>query len=182
MESMLIQNYQKSWVQDFQSIERILKEGLTDCQVSIEHVGSTAVPGLAAKPIIDIDLVYEQPEDFNRIRNVLNQFGYYHNGDQGIAGREVFKRNKEKTTVHSVLDSIAHHLYVCLSGNEELKRHLLFRDHLRENEEARLQYQQLKYKLAATAMQDRKQYAQRKEQGARSFINDILKQYGADKK
>lgn len=170
---MLIQEYNSQWPADFQRIKTILSDALTGIPVTIEHVGSTAVPGLAAKPIIDIDVVLADRNDFESIKERLAQIGYYHNGDQGIADRDVFKRTGE-LTLHNVLDRIAHHLYVCPTESEELKRHLLFRNYLRSNELARNEYQQLKQQLAEEANHDRKCYAQLKEEKAKVFIEIIL--------
>lgn len=170
---MLIQEYNSQWPADFQRIKTILSDALTGIPVTIEHVGSTAVPGLAAKPIIDIDVVLADRNDFESIKERLAQIGYYHNGDQGIADREVFKRTGE-LTLHNVLDRIVHHLYVCPTESEELKRHLLFRNYLRSNELARNEYQQLKQQLAEEANHDRKCYAQLKEEKAKVFIEIIL--------
>lgn len=169
---MLIQDYQDDWPVQFQQIQEILQEVLGAHSQSIEHIGSTSVPGLAAKPIIDIDIVYKNPSDFTGIKPVLEKLGYYHNGNQGIKDREVFKRNKGEE--HPVLDRIQHHLYACPSTSEELNRHLLFRDYLRKNPAASAQYQQLKYQIAAEAEQDRKRYAQLKEEQARSMIESFL--------
>ncbi|TWI79455.1 GrpB-like predicted nucleotidyltransferase (UPF0157 family) [Lacibacter cauensis] len=168
---MLIQEYTTSWTLNFQCIKTILADALTGIAVSFEHVGSTAVPGLAAKPIIDIDIILANRKDFESIKEKLAQIGYYHNGDQGIADREVFKRTGT-LTLHNVLDRIAHHLYVCPAESEELKRHLLFRNYLRSNKQASNEYQQLKQQLAEEANHDRKLYAQLKEEKA--FIESIL--------
>jgi GrpB-like predicted nucleotidyltransferase (UPF0157 family) len=91
---------------------------------------------LESKPIIDIDIVYKNQSHFGKIKFELTRMGYYHNGNQGIEQREVFKRNGKGT--NRILDSITHHLYVCLNDSEELKRHILFRDYLRKNDSARI--------------------------------------------
>lgn len=169
---MLLQDYQDEWPAQFQQIRGILQEVLAAHCQSIEHIGSTSVPGLAAKPIIDIDIVYQYPNDFAGIKPALEKLAYYHNGNQGIKDREVFKRNKGAE--HPILDQIPHHLYACPSTSEELNRHLLFRDYLRKNPAASAQYQQLKYQIAAEARQDRKLYAQLKEKQARSMIESFL--------
>lgn len=169
---MLIQKHNPNWKTDFEKINQRLRKTLDGLIIRIEHVGSTSVPDLDAKAIIDIDVVFEG-DVFQEINKKLTSIGYFHNGDQGIKGREVFKRGKD--TNHEILDSITHHLYVCHQASEELKRHLLFRDHLRENEEAREQYVQLKLKLAQKANQDKKIYAQLKEREATNFINDCIK-------
>lgn len=171
---MLIQPYKESWVEDFQAIKKILNEALIDVQISIEHVGSTAVPGLASKPIIDIDIMFSNNVAFDDIKIRLERIGYYHNGNQGIPDREVFKRGKT-TAKQDVLDFIIHHLYFCPAASEELQRHILFRDYLIADEKARIQYQNLKYDIAKAANQDRKLYAALKEIKARDFINRIIK-------
>jgi GrpB-like predicted nucleotidyltransferase (UPF0157 family) len=169
---MFIQEYSSQWPADFQRIKTILSDALTGISITIEHVGGTAVPGLAAKPIIDIDIVLTDRKDFETIKERLAQIGYYHNGNQGITDREVFKRSTSE--YEEVLDAIAHHLYVCSIDSEELKRHLLFRDYLRTHAAARNEYRQLKLQLAQEANNDRKRYAQLKEEKAKGFIEGIL--------
>jgi GrpB-like predicted nucleotidyltransferase (UPF0157 family) len=168
---MLIQPYTPQWIADFQAIQGVLQETLSSLSISIEHVGSTAVPDLDAKPIIDIDIVMHASA-FEAIKTRLEAIGYYHNGNQGIEGREVFKRQKVDLQ-HPTLDFIKHHLYVCAQDSVELRRHLTFRDYLRTHTEARLAYQRLKYEIAEEAQHDQKQYAYLKEVKAKSFINQL---------
>ena len=171
---MLIQNYQENWVNDFDKIKKTLEGHIQTDGIQIEHIGSTSVKNLAAKPIIDIDLIYDTPESFKQIKMDLENIGYFHSGDQGITGREVFKREKKKEK-HSILDSIGHHLYVCLVNNEELQRHIAFRDYLRVNKKERIEYEAMKYNIAQKAAQDRKEYAKLKEFMARDFIEMIIR-------
>jgi GrpB-like predicted nucleotidyltransferase (UPF0157 family) len=111
--------------------------------------------------------------NINEIIKRLQTLGYYHNGNQGIPQREVFKRDNS-TRKHDVLDSITHHLYVCPRESEALKKHILFRDYLIANEKARKGYQELKYALEKEANYDRKKYAELKEAKATGFINHIV--------
>lgn len=171
---MLIQKYKKQWQNDFKQIKEVIENSVSTEDIKIEHIGSTSVNGLAAKPIIDIDIVFEKPESFSEIKMSLEKLGYYHNGDQGIEGREVFKRNKQGKN-HIILDLIKHHLYVCHINSEELRRHLAFRDYLRKNEEKRMEYEELKYKIAQLAKQNRKEYANLKEVIAKDFVESIIK-------
>lgn len=171
---MLIEPYQQHWKEDFKKIKSVLENTLEGLNVSIEHIGSTAVPNLAAKAIIDIDIVFNKATDFDKIRGQLEEIGYYHNGDQGIKDREVFKR-KKAIEQHLILDRITHHLYVCPSHSKELKRHLAFRDILIQDEATRKKYQAIKYEIALAANQDRKQYAQLKEDWAREFVLSAVK-------
>jgi GrpB-like predicted nucleotidyltransferase (UPF0157 family) len=97
----------------------------------------------------------------------------FHNGNQGVFNREVFKRYNTSNK-HTILDAIAHHLYVCPADSEELNRHILFRNYLIAHEEARIHYQNLKYQIAEEAGQNRKKYAELKEVRAKAFINAII--------
>jgi GrpB-like predicted nucleotidyltransferase (UPF0157 family) len=169
---MIIVKYNPEWINHFEKIKEKLSQCLMGIDVNIEHIGSTSVPKLAAKPIIDIDIIYYQVADFERINDNLESFGYYHNGNQGIEGREVFKRNAKQA--NEILDKISHHLYVCKNDCEELHRHIFSRDYLRKNEIARKFYQNLKFQIAEEANQDRKLYAQLKQMKANSFINYII--------
>jgi GrpB-like predicted nucleotidyltransferase (UPF0157 family) len=151
-----------------------LKKAYTDLHLTlyIEHVGSTAVPNLDSKPIIDIDIIYFNPTDFEKIKLGLEKIGYYHNGNQGIEGRDVFKRNGNG--VSEILDTVKHHLYVCPVDSEALERHILSRNFLRKNDWARLKYQQMKYELVEKANQDRTTYATLKELNVNDFIDSII--------
>ncbi len=169
----LIQPYNSDWKIQFETIQKILATTLDGLILSIEHVGSTAVPDLAAKAIIDIDIVYEKDNIFPQIRERLATLGYYHNGNQGIPQREAFKRKKGLLS-NSILDTITHHLYACPKDSPELKRHLLFRNFLREHEWARTEYTSIKMDIAAQTQQDKAAYSLLKESLATPFIEKIL--------
>jgi len=169
---MLIQPYTAEWVKDFEKLKLEIKNGLSGLEYNIEHVGSTSIPHLGAKPIIDIDIIYNNNSEFEKIKSGLIQIGYYHNGNQGIIDREVFKRNGMIN--NKILDSITHHLYVCPENSEALERHLLMRDYLRKNEWARLDYQAKKYEIAEKANQNKKLYAELKELHVNEFIDSIV--------
>ena len=173
MATPLLQKHKDSWAQDFLKISDIIQEALKNLEVQIEHVGSTSIPDLDAKPIIDIDIVFEDVVQFKDIKNSLETLGYFHNGDQGIKDREVFKRAPSKKA-HDVLDVIPHHLYVCPAYSIELQRHLLLRDYLRTYKKARNNYGKIKHELAIEAHQDRKTYADLKQEKANPWIDSIL--------
>jgi len=140
--------YDEAWKKDFEEIKAELMAVLDGLVLSVEHVGSTSVPGLAAKPIIDIDVVIEDTDCFEKVKTALETIGYQHEGDMGIPGREAFKYDgKEHLRKH--------HLYVCAKDSDELKRHLSFRDYLRTHPDAV------------------KEYGRIKEEGARLYPNDI---------
>lgn len=129
--------------------------------ITIEHIGSTAVPGLAAKPIIDLDAVLSSPTDLPEAIRLLARIGYVHEGDLGIAGREGFRSPPSEPR---------HHLYVVAAGAKELRRHLAFRDALRTDGDLRDSYAALKRSLAVQYKDDRNSYTQAKS----AFIKSAL--------
>ena len=119
-----IHAYTPAWIHDFETIARFLRPKLPD-NATIHHIGSTAIPGMPAKDIIDIDI--ECPAgSMKRVIASLWQAGYTHEGDRGIPAREAF--TPRKTTQAARLRP--HHLYACEQGASELARHLAFRDYL----------------------------------------------------
>jgi len=150
---VLVERYNPEWPRWFTRIQALLYRNLAGSYYGIEHVGSTAVPGMTAKPIIDIDVVQREGM-FDDIKQRLKALGYYHNGDQGVSEREVFKL--EDDSLRSVLQ--AHHLYVCPPDSAELRRHLAFRDYLRANPSATEQLSALKLAVAAEVGDNREAY------------------------
>ena len=169
---MLIKKYTARWIESFASLQHEIEKCLVGIEHRIEHVGSTSVHELDAKDIIDIDIIYQNETDFDKVKAGLASIGYYHNGDQGIKGREVFKR--AGSSRNHILDGITHHLYVCHTGSKALERHLLFRDFLRKHAWARLKYQQMKYDLAVEANQNKERYAVLKEARVNDFIDSVI--------
>ncbi len=169
---MLIEKYTSNWITNFTDLRREIGSGLTGIEYQIEHVGSTSIPKLDSKPIIDIDIIYKNESDFKKIKSGLIKIGYYHNGNQGIEKRDVFKRNGK--IVSDFLDTISHHLFVCSKNSEPLERHILMRNFLRKNDWARLKYQEMKYELAEKANQDKKMYAELKELSVNDFIDEMI--------
>lgn len=169
---MLIKPYNPAWADQFQRIKEVLESTLCGIPLVIEHIGSTSVKDLKAKSIIDINIAFENPDDFEKIKNQLAKIGYSHQGDLGITGREAFKR--DGGIILKVLDDIEHHLYVSHQDAVEFKRHILFRDFLRKNKWARVEYENLKLQIAQENGQDRKRYAALKETRARDFVEKIL--------
>ena len=170
---MVVIEYDKKWPDDFLKIKKELLTVLT-MAADIQHVGSTSIPGMKAKPIIDIDVGLENWDDFETVKMELAKIGYKHEGDLGIKGREAFGRNGE---IHNeVLDTIDHHLYVCSINNEEFNRHILFRDYLRSHDEARDRYNQIKEEiLAKVGADNRAGYVQMKEDEYKDFFEGIIK-------
>jgi GrpB-like predicted nucleotidyltransferase (UPF0157 family) len=130
--------------------------------IAIEHVGSTAVSGLAAKPILDIDVVLRSVTDVGEAIRCLAEFGYQHDGDQGVTGREAFE---------SPGGLPSHHLYVVVQCSEPLRNHIRFRDYLRSQSAAK-EYEHLKRSLAEQFRDDCEGYTR----GKTAFIQAVLRQ------
>lgn len=169
---MLIKKYTSNWAKNFADLKSEIENGFKGIEYSIEHIGSTSVPNLDSKPIIDIDIIYDNEFEFENIKSRLIKLGYYHNGNQGIEKREVFKRNGNFS--NGSLDLIPHHLYVCLKDSAPLERHILMRNFLRKNDWARIKYQEMKYELAEKSNQNKKLYAELKELNVNEFIDEII--------
>ena len=132
-----VTGYDPSWPEAYEKIRQELEAGLGELLCAAEHVGSTAVPGLAAKPIIDLDAVIRDDADLEEVIRAMERLGYEHEGDLGIPGREAF-RYDGKTHL------MKHHLYVCRESSRELKRHLTFRDYLRSHPADAAEYGRVK--------------------------------------
>ena len=153
--SVIVLPYDATWKSDFETIRRELEAAIGDLILGIEHVGSTSVEGMSAKPCIDIDVVIRDYTVFDVVVEKLAAIGYIHEGDLGIRDREAFKYNSKPHLQK-------HHLYVCPQASEELHRHLTFRDYLRSHPEAIRQYSAIKEQAAQLFPNDIDQYIQYK--------------------
>ncbi len=165
---VVVVDYDPAWVGTFRKLRDHVKESLRDLPHSVDHVGSTSVPGAAAKPIIDIDVVMNSAADVTKAIEALGKAGYRHLGDLGIAGREAFE---------SPPGLPAHHLYVVVLGGREHGRHTRFRDYLKRHPEETRRYSALKKSLALEFGDDREGYTQAKT----AFVEGILRQAGNPK-
>lgn len=154
-EHVIVEKYNPQWKDDFNKIAIEIKNCLGKLALRIEHVGSTSVIGLSAKPIIDIDIVIENSMPLKIVSNKLASIGYIDEGDLGIKDREAFcYTGKEHLR--------SHHLYVCHESSEELKRHCAFRDYLMTHPLDIKKYSEIKEKAAALYPEDIDSYIEYK--------------------
>ncbi|OAQ64933.1 grpB protein domain-containing protein [Pochonia chlamydosporia 170] len=153
MSGIVIRDYDVRWTETFEKLRQQILTTLGGLIQGVEHVGSTSVPGLPAKPIIDLDVIIANKDKLDSVISGLATLGYSHEGDLGIPGREAFA---------TPAGAPAHHLYVCVQDNAELLRHIAFRDYLRANPEMALEYGELKRILAAKHGTNRGAYAEDK--------------------
>jgi GrpB-like predicted nucleotidyltransferase (UPF0157 family) len=166
-EPVIIVEYDPRWPGYFQELRAPVVAALGDLVVTVEHVGSTAVPGLAAKPIIDIDVVVRSVTDIPESIVRLAALGYIHRGDLGISGREAFVSPAGKPR---------HHLYLCALGCDELRRHRSFRDYLLSHPHDARSYEELKKAAAIRFANDRAAYNHAKS----LFVETILQRASSD--
>ena len=147
--------YDAKWKSDFENIRQEIENAIGNLIIGVEHVGSTSVEGLFAKPCIDIDVVIKDYSVFDDVVDKLGAIGYTHEGNLGIEDREAFKyMNKPHLQTH--------HLYVCPQKSKELYRHITFRDFLRKTPEAAKRYGAVKEKAAQLFPDDIEKYIEYK--------------------
>jgi len=155
MDPILIADYDPAWPEAFARERDAIVAALGEATRgvgAIEHVGSTAVPGLAAKPVIDIMIGVHEPEDGQRCVGPIVGLGYEYLGEHGIPGRCYFRKGDPRT----------HHVHLVEHDSEFWLRHILFRDLLRERTDLAEQYGAIKRRLAFHHGTDRAAYTEAK--------------------
>lgn len=162
MGPIVIIDYDSTWPRDFILLRSRVWPAVQRLAHSIEHVGSTSVEGLAAKPVIDISIVVPTDGEVSAAIESLALVGYHHRGDLGVPGREAFEQPD---------DLPRHHLYLCPAGSPALHNHLALRDYLRATPAAAREYGALKKRLAEQFPYDIDAYVE----GKTDFIVSILR-------
>jgi GrpB-like predicted nucleotidyltransferase (UPF0157 family) len=153
--TIVVVPYKEKWVIEFEKIRDEILPVINNDIISIEHVGSTSVPGLWAKPIIDINIIVENTK-LPLVIEKLFDIGYIHEGNLGIEGREAF-RYLEKTHL------MQHNLYVSTKDSAEYKRQIAFRDYLRVHPSDCKSYSEIKIEMAKKYPHDIDSYIRGKE-------------------
>lgn len=159
--------YDTEWPNMFETEAKLIKNALGDNCIAIHHIGSTAVAGLSAKPIIDILPVVKDILQVDQYNSAMINLGYNAKGEHGIPFRRYFQTS---------CDGRTHNVHVFEKGNPEIDRHLKFRDWMRTNAHDRDAYGVLKIELALKYPNDIMSYCLGKD----SFIADIDAKTGFD--
>ena len=171
----LIQPYDPHWKTEFEQLKQVFSNELIGFEIDIQHVGSTAIPGLCAKPVLDVDIILHNKSMLEQVTVILERIGYVSKGEQGIEGRFAFRQRAVFTPITSTQQQWqAHHLYVCFADSLALKNHLLFRDALLQNNQLVEQYSELKLALLNEHGITREEYTKRKT----AFILSVLSRAG----
>ena len=148
-----LKSYDPHWPVLFE-IERQAMQRSGGWFKAMHHVGSTSIPGMAAKPIIDILVVLDRHEDGLACVDAMRGLGYEYRGESGIAGRHYFRKGSPRT----------HHVHMFAAGHPEAGRHLRFRDYLRAHPDEARAYEALKRMLAARFGSDTYSYSKAKDE------------------
>ncbi len=147
--------YNPLWVKKYEEESFLIRDILADNCIAIYHIGSTSVPGLAAKPIIDIMVTVRSLEKVNRVAEAFSEIGYEYLGEFGIVGRRYLRKGGDER-IHQI------HIFQMNDWNN-IGRHLAFRNYMRTHEEERTEYAKLKIELARKFPDDIDGYGDGKE-------------------
>ncbi|EIT86011.1 hypothetical protein A374_09249 [Fictibacillus macauensis ZFHKF-1] len=150
----------EEWEKEFKKEKEMIEELLGEAVVAVHHIGSTAVRGLAAKPIIDIAIEIRQFQEGECCARSLERLGYEYKGTNILPERHYFNKGEPRT----------HQIHMFKRENSYLHEHLYFREYLRKHDEAREAYEQLKREMAKDAQGDKYKYTD----GKSAFIQKIL--------
>jgi GrpB-like predicted nucleotidyltransferase (UPF0157 family) len=154
--------HDERWHEFFAAEEALLQEAVGEFVGDVQHIGSTSVCGISAKPVLDIAAAIKSQADGVKCIAPLEHLGYIYRGENGIAGRFYFVKGEPART---------HHLHIFSESSDEWRNHLFFRDYLRRNGAAAARYDKLKKDLAKKHGSERSAYTDAKA----AFIERILK-------
>ena len=146
---MKVVEYSAEWPRLYEQEILLLREALGQEIVRPHHIGSTSVPGLAAKPIIDILLEVQSVDGLDDLNKAMRAIGYEPKGEFGIPGRRYFPKGSDKRT---------HHVHAFAVGDSHIRPHLAFRDYLRAHPAAAAEYAAIKKEAAAAHETDPEGY------------------------
>lgn len=159
--NIIVTNYNKGWVDLFEKEARLIRSIFKDELIDIHHIGSTSVPNIKAKPIIDILPVVKNIDRVDEFNEQMMDIGYEPLGEFGMMGRRYFRKGRENRT---------HHVHMFQYDNHfEIERHLALRDYLRGHEEDMIAYGDLKETLARQFPQDIEGYSL----GKNEFVKNL---------
>ncbi|MCA0986517.1 GrpB family protein [Guptibacillus algicola] len=168
MRKVVVEKFDNNWKLEFEKEKRIVRSILGKNVMEIYHIGSTAVEGLSAKPIIDMMPVVQDIHHVDRCNEEMTTSGYEPKGENGIPGRRYFQKGG---------DERSHHVHVYEKGSAEIKRHLAFRDYLRCHPVARMKYSNIKEELALKFPDDIASYIKGKDEFVRNLEMEALDWY-----
>ena len=166
---IIVSEYDPAWPLKYETEKEKIEAILEHNCIALYHIGSTSVPGLAAKPIIDIMAAVRSLEQADAAAERFSRIGYEYLGEFGIPGRRYLRKGGDERT-HQI------HIFQA-DDRKNIERHLAFRDYLRTHEEVRREYAALKKELARRFPYDIDGYCDGKEEFVRAMEKQALSQY-----
>ena len=163
MDEVVLAAYDPSWPEIFAGEAEAIRQVLGDVLIGIEHVGSTSVPGLTSKPVIDIVVTVTSLAAGTAAIRALEALGYDCRGENGIPGRLFFRKG-------AIEFKRTHHLHLIEAGHEQWESMLAFRDYLRSHPGDARRYEELKRALAVKFRDNRSAYTN----GKAEFVRAVL--------
>ena len=155
--------YRSEWPSEFENECSQIQIKLGDHVWEVHHIGSTAIPGIKAKPEIDLLIIVKDIGEIDVINAAMNELGYDVRGECGIEGRHYYSKNFQSTRTHKA--------HVCVRSNNSVWKMLAFRDYLRDHPEEAQEYSKLKERLAKDNTRGMAEYLD----GKKDFIETVLK-------
>lgn len=158
-----LNEYDSKWKLEYLKEEALLKKVLKDKIIEIHHIGSTSIPGLKAKPVIDIIIVIKNINNIKEIENLLKEYDYENKGPQGVEGRCFFVKGSEEAR--------SFYIHFTEELSDTYYNQIYFKRYLLEHPKYLKEYCDLKEILCSKYSQDRKKYTQ----GKSNFISNVIK-------
>ena len=157
-----LEEYTTRWHESYLEEEKVLKEVLKDILLEIEHVGSTSIPNLKSKPIVDIGIAVKDLKEVEKYAKKLEEVGYNFRYDNGEKGEYLVRKGPE--------DNRTHYIHIVELNSEKWLNFVLFKRHLLNNPEVVTEYENLKVELSKKFSDDRKSYTKAKNEFIASII------------
>ena len=155
-----VASYNPNWKNMYKEESEKIKNILNDIIIDIHHIGSTAIPGIKAKPVIDILVEVKDIEEVDKYNHKMEELGYEAMGEYGIPKRRFFRKGENNRT---------HHIHIFQTGNEEIERHINFKEYLIAHPDKAREYSKLKEELVNKYTYDVENYTNSKS----DFIKEI---------
>ena len=168
--SVEVYPYDAVWTLEFKKEKKILKKILKYFDVQIEHVGSTSIPGLSAKPIIDIAIGVKDEKTLFEIESIMAEAGYHISNDYETKGEILARKGPPECRTH--------YIHMQLIGSEYWDEFMYFKRYLLDHPEEIKVYENLKKELSCKYAEERKKYTAGKNEYISSILKKAYKLYG----
>ena len=158
-----LENYQNNWVKEYEEGGKTIQKLLGSRVLEIHHIGSTSIPGLEAKPIIDMLLVIKSFDEIDEIDEILNPYAYENRGMQGVSDRYFFAKGPDGARTH--------YLHITTPFSDTYYNQIYFKKYLLEHPEYIQKYAELKKDLARQFKDERAKYTA----GKSAFIQEVVR-------